>query len=184
MFLFFLPQRVSFEVTKWSIQSSQIRSFSLKKDFSKSKRAKKELAALSLCHGTCKQLFVTKCSRSSFFFYNSCLIRWIQQNKIYKELTNLVMDWTLVTYLAVSHSNPYIRMISALVWDCKWILIHAWVIYPNSSNWIENSFWKKLDCVVHRPNRNQLVTPEFQLSINSHAAPCAVSKICCDNSHC
>ena len=58
------------------------------------------------------------------FFHNSCLIRRIQQNKIYKNLTR---NWTQITCLAVRHLNHYTRMFSVLVWGCDWILfMHEW----------------------------------------------------------
>ena len=61
------------------------------------------------------------------FLHNARLIRWIQQNKIYKKLIHLTRDWTQITCLAVSHSNHYTRMFSMLVWGCNWILfMHRW----------------------------------------------------------
>ena len=76
------------------------------------------------------------------FFHNSRLIRRIQQK-----------DWSQINCLTVSLSNHYTRMFSVLVWDCKWILVHAWMILSNlsnSSNWMKISlFWQKLDCYLN-----------------------------------
>ena len=47
---------------------------------------------------------------------------------------DLAKHWPQIAYLADSHSNHYTRMISVLVWDCKWILIYALVILSNSPN--------------------------------------------------
>ena len=51
--------------------------------------------------------------------------------------------------------NHYTQVISVLLWECKWILIHAWEILSNSSNssnWTKiPSFWKNWT----NPLRNQ-----------------------------
>ena len=61
------------------------------------------------------------------FVHNFHLNRWIQQNKICKQFTDLTRDWTQIACLAVSHSNHYTRMLFVLVWGCNWILfMHGW----------------------------------------------------------
>ena len=86
----------------------------------------------------------------SSFFYNSCLIRQIQQKEILKKFQDLSRNWTQITWLAVRNLNHYTKLFSVLVWDLNWILIQAWMILSNlsnSSNWTKiSSFWKKLDC--------------------------------------
>ena len=78
----------------------------------------------------------SKCTDITSFevFHNSRVNRWIKQNKIDKNLTDLAKDWTQVACLAVGHSNHHTRKFSVLVWDCKWILIYAWIILFNLSN--------------------------------------------------
>ena len=74
------------------------------------------------------------------------LIKWN-----YQKLANLTRDWTQVACTRVRHVNHYTKVSSVLVWNCKWIPIHAWVnlsISSNSSNWTKNpSFWKKTSLV-------------------------------------
>ena len=48
-------------------------------------------------------------SKYSAFFYNSRLIRWIEQNNIFNEILDLVKRWTQIIYLTVNYSNPYTR---------------------------------------------------------------------------
>ena len=55
------------------------------------------------------------------YFHNSRLIRWIQQNNIYKNL-DLIRDWTQIACLAVNNLNHYTAMFSKLLWGCNWIL--------------------------------------------------------------
>ena len=74
-------------------------------------------------------LSVSQCWLVYIFLHISLLMRWIQQNKFYKKkIRNLIKDWTQIACFAVIHSNHDIRKFSMLVWDCKWIIIHAWVI--------------------------------------------------------
>ena len=58
----------------------------------------------------------------SSFFHNSRLIRWIQQNKIYKKFRDLIRNWTQVTCLTVRHLNHYTKLVSVPVWGYNWIL--------------------------------------------------------------
>ena len=73
------------------------------------------------------------------FFHNSRLIRWIQQDKIYKK----ILDQGLNPDRLLScqqRSNHYTGMVFVLVWGCNWILF---VYLYNSSNWTKIfSFWK------------------------------------------
>ena len=71
-------------------------------------------------------------------FHNFDVIRWIQQNEMCKKMKDSAKHWTQVVWLAVIHSNHYTRKFSVLVWDCKWILIHVWVILANSTNSSDN----------------------------------------------
>ena len=58
--------------------------------------------------------------------------------KCCKKMKDSAKHWTQVVWLAVIHSNHYTRMFSVLVWDCKWILIHVWVILANLTNSSDN----------------------------------------------
>ena len=44
---------------------------------------------------------------SSFFFHNSRLNSWIQQNKIYNKFIDLIRDWTQIACLVFSHFKHY-----------------------------------------------------------------------------
>ena len=63
------------------------------------------------------------CESPSEFFHNSRLIRWIQQNKIYKKFRDLTKNF--------SHTNHYTRMILCLCED-EIESIHDWVVLSNS----------------------------------------------------
>ena len=70
------------------------------------------------------------------FFSIILVIRWIQQNKIYKKIRDLTKDWTQIPCLAVIHSNHYTSMFSVLVWDYKWILsMHGWFCQIHLIRW-------------------------------------------------
>ena len=69
-----------------------------------------------------------KVAHSFEFFHNFCLISWIQQ------FIKKIRDWTQIACWAVSHSNLYTRIFSAVAWCCNWIIIHAQVILSNLSN--------------------------------------------------
>ena len=56
------------------------------------------------------------------FFHNSCLIRQIQQNKIYKKFRDLPRNWTQIACLTVRYLNHYTKLFSVLVWGYNWIL--------------------------------------------------------------
>ena len=62
----------------------------------------------------------------SSFFHNSRLIRWIQQDKIYKK----ILDQGLNPDRLLScqqRSNHYTGMIFVFVWGCNWILfVYGW----------------------------------------------------------
>ena len=83
------------------------------------------------------------------FFYNSRLIRWIQQNKNYKKISRGLAGGLSPEFacLVIRHSNHYTRMFSVAAaeaviesysWYCK--ISHEkefsiqWVILSNSSN--------------------------------------------------
>ena len=77
-----------------------------------------------MVHVTCCGVFFPE---HSSFFHNSRLIRWIQQNKIYKKFRDLTRNWTWIACLTVRHLNHYTTMFSVLVWGCNWILfMHGW----------------------------------------------------------
>ena len=67
------------------------------------------------------------CLKPFDFLYIS-LIRWTQQNVIYKKSRYLTKDWFQITCLAVSHSNHYTRIfLEVLVRGCNWSLFkHGW----------------------------------------------------------
>ena len=61
------------------------------------------------------------------FFHSSRLIRWIQQNKIYKKFRDLSRNRTQINCLAVRRLSHYTRMFSVLLSGCNWMLfMHGW----------------------------------------------------------
>ena len=86
-------------------------------------------------------------------YHNSRLIRWIQQNV--QKIHRLDQGLDLFTCFDVSHSNLFTRKFSVFVQDCKWVLIHAWVILSNPTNSSNkmtiSSFWKKTIIIPEVP---------------------------------
>ena len=109
--------------------------------------------AITMNRGTCcklsSSLTVQNISKESdwldiLVFHNSCLIIWIQQNKIYKKIRDSAKDWTLIACLAVSHSKHYTMMCFVFVWDCSWvILMYGWFCSIHLIRWISLHFEKK-----------------------------------------
>ena len=102
----------------------------------------------------------------SDFFHNSHLIKWIQQNKICKRITDLTRDWTKYACLVVKRFNHCTRMFSVLVWGCNWILfIHGWFCPIGLIHLIGRksfSFWKKTKSCMPLLSANKAAHSGFE----------------------
>ena len=95
-------------------------------------------------------------------------------NKIKFTKHDLTKDWAQITYLAVSHSDHYIRMFSVLVWGCIWILfMHRWFCLIHLIRWKSLHFERKnriaSQCFIpalsgHLPHQHK---NNFPLTLNS-----------------
>ena len=84
-------------------------------------------------------------------FHNSCLIRWIQQIKMYKKFIDLTKDWTQIAWLTISHPNHYTRMFFVLMWGCYWILfMHGWFYPIHLIGWKSPHFEKELEYITRK----------------------------------
>ena len=64
---------------------------------------------LCVCVSVCVCVYVCVCvCVIGVFFHNSRLIRWIQQNKFYKQIRDLAKDWIQTTCLVVSEFNKIV----------------------------------------------------------------------------